>query len=55
MAPLVQQGLKAYKAVESEATAHGGKGAELVVLLYDGILESLVLGRAIFNEKSIES
>ena len=51
MAPYVQQGLKAYKAVESEATAHGGKGAELVVLLYDGILESLVAGKGHLQRK----
>ena len=51
MAPLVQQGLKAYKAVESEATAHGGKGAELVVLLYDGILESVVAGKGHLQRK----
>ena len=33
--------LRAYQAVRSESMAHGGKGAELVVMLYDGILESL--------------
>jgi hypothetical protein len=29
---MFKSGLKAYKAVETESTAHGGKGAELVVL-----------------------
>ena len=33
--------LRAYQAVRSVSMAHGGKGAELVVMLYDGILESL--------------
>jgi flagellar protein FliS len=33
--------LRAYQSVRSESMAHGGKGAELVVMLYDGILESL--------------
>ncbi len=54
MAPLVQRGVKAYKAVESEATAHGGKGAELVVLLYDGILESLVAGKGHLQRKEYQ-
>ena len=33
--------LLAYKQVQSESIAHGGGGAELVVLLFDGIIESL--------------
>jgi flagellar protein FliS len=33
--------LKAYKDVQIESVAHGGRGAELVVMLYDGILEAL--------------
>jgi len=38
--------LKAYQSVRSESLAHGGKGAELVVMLYDGILESINLAGA---------
>ena len=34
--------LKAYQSVRAESMAHGGKGVELVVMLYDGVLESLV-------------
>ena len=33
--------LRAYQQVQSESIAHGGGGAELVVLLFDGIIESL--------------
>ena len=51
MAPMFKSGLKAYKAVETESTAHGGRGAELVVLLYDGIIESLVAGKACLERK----
>jgi len=51
MAPVFKNGLKAYKAVETESTVHGGKGAELIVLLYDGITESLVAGKAHLERK----
>ena len=49
MAP--QIGLKAYRAVQSESVAHGGKGAELVVMLYDGIIESLALATGHLERK----
>jgi len=51
MAPVFKSGLKAYRAVETESTVHGGKGAELIVLLYDGITESLVAGKAHLERK----
>ena len=34
-------GLNAYQQVQTESLAHGGRGAELVVMLYDGVLEAL--------------
>jgi len=43
--------LKAYQSVNKESMAHGGKGAELVVMLYDGILESLVNARGHIERK----
>jgi flagellar protein FliS len=43
--------LKAYKDVQIESVAHGGRGAELVVMLYDGILESLGQARLFMERK----
>jgi flagellar secretion chaperone FliS len=43
--------LRAYRAVGSESMAHGGKGAELVVMLYDGIIESLSKSRGHMERK----
>jgi flagellar protein FliS len=43
--------LKAYQAVKSESMAHGGKGVELVVMLYDGIIESLVKAQGHMERK----
>jgi len=43
--------LKAYQSVKKESMAHGGKGAELVVMLYDGIIESLVNARGHIERK----
>jgi flagellar protein FliS len=43
--------LKAYQSVNKESMAHGGKGAELVVMLYDGITESLVNARGHIERK----
>jgi flagellar protein FliS len=51
MAPKFKNGIHAYKVVESEATAHGGKGVELIVLLYDGISESLAAARGHIERK----
>jgi len=45
MAPRLAKGIQAYRELETETIAHGGKGAQLVVLLYDGIVESLVTAR----------
>ena len=33
--------LKAYTDIQIESVAHGGRGAELVVSLYDGVIDSL--------------
>ena len=43
MAPFAapKAALNAYRSIQTESVAHGGKGAELVVMLYDGIIESL--------------
>jgi len=43
--------LKAYKDVQIESVAHGGRGAELVVMLYDGILEALGQARLFMERK----
>jgi len=43
--------LLAYKQVQSESIAHGGGGAELVVLLFDGIIESLSQAAITMGEK----
>jgi flagellar protein FliS len=43
--------LKAYQSVKSESMAHGGKGVELVVMLYDGIIESLVKAQGHIERK----
>jgi len=45
MAPRVRNSIQVYRSLEAETIAHGGKGAQLIVLLYDGIVESLVAGR----------
>jgi len=55
MAPKFKSGINAYRAVESEATAHGGKGAELIVLLYDGISESLSAARGHLERKEFKA
>ena len=54
MAPRLINGIQAYKAVESEATAHGGRGVELIVLLYDGIAESLAAARGHLERKEFK-
>ena len=54
MAPKFRNGIHAYKAVESEATAHGGKGVELIVLLYDGVAESLASARGYVERKEFK-
>jgi len=51
MAPKYRNGIHVYKSVESETTAHGGKGAELIVLLYDGVIESLAAARGHLERK----
>jgi len=43
--------LKAYKDVQIESVAHGGRGAELVVMLYDGIIEALGQARLFMERK----
>jgi flagellar protein FliS len=43
--------LKAYKDVQIESVAHGGRGAELTVMLYDGILEALGQARIFMERK----
>jgi len=43
--------LRAYQQVQSESMAHGGGGAELVVLLFDGIVESLSQAAICMSEK----
>jgi flagellar protein FliS len=43
--------LKAYKDVQIESVAHGGRGAELVVMLYDGIHEALGQARIFMERK----
>lgn len=49
--PPAAMALRAYRSVGSESMAHGGKGAELVVMLYDGILESLCKSRGHMERK----
>ena len=51
MAPRLTKGIQVYQSLESESIAHGGKGAQLVVLLYDGIVESLVAARGHIERK----
>ena len=55
MAPKLRTGIHAYKAVESEATAHGGKGVELIVLLYDGMVDSLSAAQGHLGRKEYKS
>ena len=43
--------LKAYQSITKESMAHGGKGAELVTMLYDGIIESLVKAQGHIERK----
>ncbi|MCX7034988.1 MAG: flagellar export chaperone FliS [Proteobacteria bacterium] len=43
--------LRAYQQVQSESIAHGGGGAELVVLLFDGIVDSLSQASICMSEK----
>ncbi len=52
MAPKFSKGIQAYRSLETETIAHGGKGAQLIVLLYDGILESLVAARGHMDRKA---
>ena len=54
MAPRYKNGVHAYKAVETETTAHGGKGVELIVLLYDGVAESLAAARGYVERKEFK-
>lgn len=51
MAPNLKNGLNAYRAVAAEATVHGGKATELIVLLYDGIAESLAAAKGHVERK----
>jgi len=51
MAPKQAKGINVYRSLETESIAHGGKGAQLVVLLYDGIVESLVAARGHVERK----
>ena len=51
MAPKLAKGINVYRSLETETVAHGGRGAELVVLLYDGIAESLVIARGHLERK----
>jgi len=51
MAPKLARGINVYRSLETETIAHGGRGAELVVLLYDGIAESLVTARGHLERK----
>jgi len=51
MAPKLARGISVYRSLETETIAHGGRGAELVVLLYDGIAESLVTARGHLERK----
>ena len=44
-------GLNAYQQVQAESLAHGGRGAELVVMLYDGVLEALALAVGCMKRK----
>jgi len=51
MAPKLAKGINVYRSLETETIAHGGRGAELIVLLYDGIAEALVTARAHLERK----
>jgi flagellar secretion chaperone FliS len=53
MAPFAapKAALNAYRSIQTESVAHGGKGAELVVMLYDGIVESLANAAGLMERK----